>query len=261
MSSTQPFAMTPAALLDDPSISFAAKAIYGSLGTFADADRSCFPALGTIAERMGCARITVKRAIDELIATGWITRQDRYRDSTGGQTSNRYVLHETPVADPVPSPAETIDEITADGVWISHCAGQDPSRAGDTPPSRAGDMPPRALENHHELDPLELDPVELENSSPSPSSRQAEPMKPAEDEERKQRRATQTVDVIRRALVDVDCSRAEAEALYSELLDRRSGIRQPGAFARSALNHPDGQGPRWSLRSPDAAPSPANDRC
>lgn len=82
----------------------------------------CFPSIKTIAAKCGYGISTVKRALDELVAAGYIIKQTRFDErKNGGQTSNLYTLcaqaPEKPVpeqpAQPEPSvPDEKADEAT-----------------------------------------------------------------------------------------------------------------------------------------------------
>lgn len=87
-----PFSSTPAELLTDPKMSARAKALYGLLGTYAGADRSCYPSQARLAEQMGCSRETVVRTIAELKESGWVDVTQR------GHTSALYVLRLSPAA-------------------------------------------------------------------------------------------------------------------------------------------------------------------
>jgi hypothetical protein len=53
---------------------------------------TCFPAVSTMAEQLHISVSTVKRALHELIDTGYIRKEFRYREKSGGQTSNLYTL-------------------------------------------------------------------------------------------------------------------------------------------------------------------------
>lgn len=54
---------------------------------------SCFPAISTICSDTKLSRSTVKRALNDLEAAGFIRRTSRYRENKG-QSSNLYTLAE-----------------------------------------------------------------------------------------------------------------------------------------------------------------------
>ena len=64
-----------------------AVALYMYLKDRANADGSCWYAIDTIARQMGLSRSTVKRAIRDLTAHGWLELSPRYREN-GSSTSN-----------------------------------------------------------------------------------------------------------------------------------------------------------------------------
>lgn len=68
-----------------------AVAVYMYLKDRADKDMKCYPAIGTIARELKMSRSTVKRAIDDLEQSGWLTREARWREK-GGKSSNLYTL-------------------------------------------------------------------------------------------------------------------------------------------------------------------------
>ncbi len=53
---------------------------------------TCFPAISTMAEQLHISVSTVKRALRELIDTGYVRRDSRFRKNSKGQTSNLYTL-------------------------------------------------------------------------------------------------------------------------------------------------------------------------
>ncbi|MFC6126004.1 MULTISPECIES: helix-turn-helix domain-containing protein [Mycobacteriaceae] len=65
------------------------------LANKADENFSCYPSIQTLMEESGAGRSTVFRAIDELEAWGYVTRQPRFHDS-GAQRSTRYYLNHPP---------------------------------------------------------------------------------------------------------------------------------------------------------------------
>jgi hypothetical protein len=69
----------------------ARKAVLMVLANYADQDGTCWPAQATIAEETELGERTVRRALAELEADGWITREHRL--GRVGRTSDRYRLH------------------------------------------------------------------------------------------------------------------------------------------------------------------------
>lgn len=68
-----------------------AVAVYMYLRSRADQEKSCWPAIGTIARELKMSRSTVKRALDDLAGAGYLRKQFRYREN-GSHTSNLYIL-------------------------------------------------------------------------------------------------------------------------------------------------------------------------
>jgi len=60
----------------------------------ANKDKSCFPAIGTIAAELRLSKRTVERALGDLEKAGFVKRKARWR-ARGGQSSNLYVLSDT----------------------------------------------------------------------------------------------------------------------------------------------------------------------
>ncbi len=58
----------------------------------ADKAQTCFPAVPTIGRELHISISTVKRAMKELISFGYVSRESRFRERNGGQTSNLYTL-------------------------------------------------------------------------------------------------------------------------------------------------------------------------
>lgn len=67
------------------------KTVYIYLKGRADPSGSCWPGIKTIAADLGLSRSTVKRALNELVQMGYLTKSARYR-SNGSHTSNLYRL-------------------------------------------------------------------------------------------------------------------------------------------------------------------------
>lgn len=55
-------------------------------------DLNCFPAIPTMAEQLHISVSTVKRALHELVNTGFIQKDSRFREHNRGQSSNLYTL-------------------------------------------------------------------------------------------------------------------------------------------------------------------------
>lgn len=65
-------------------------------------DLTCYPAIPTMAEQLHISVSTVKRALKELVDTGYIEKTARFRDKNRGQSSNLYTLlfvEQTPAPD------------------------------------------------------------------------------------------------------------------------------------------------------------------
>ncbi|MDA8229414.1 MAG: helix-turn-helix domain-containing protein [Desulfitobacterium hafniense] len=68
-----------------------AVAVYMYLCDRADKDGKCYPAIGTIAGELKLSRSTVKRAIADLENTGYLRKEQRWREN-GGKSSNMYYV-------------------------------------------------------------------------------------------------------------------------------------------------------------------------
>lgn len=68
-----------------------AVAVYMYLRDRADKDGKCYPAIGTIARELKLSRSTVKRAIDDLEKSGYLRKEQRWREN-GGKSSCMYFL-------------------------------------------------------------------------------------------------------------------------------------------------------------------------
>lgn len=53
---------------------------------------TCFPAIPTMARELHISVSTVKRALHELVAAGFVAKDSRFRENNHGQTSNLYTL-------------------------------------------------------------------------------------------------------------------------------------------------------------------------
>lgn len=59
----------------------------------ANREQTCFPAVPTIGRELHISISTVKRAMKELVESGYVTKESRFHDGNRGQTSNLYTLH------------------------------------------------------------------------------------------------------------------------------------------------------------------------
>jgi len=69
--------------------------VYRYLKDRANKENQCFPAMSTIARDLHISVSTVKRALNDLEAGGFILRENRFRaygDKTYGKTSNLYTV-------------------------------------------------------------------------------------------------------------------------------------------------------------------------
>ncbi|WP_312354183.1 helix-turn-helix domain-containing protein [Aminipila sp.] len=68
-----------------------AKSVYMYLKDRSNADDQCWPSIKTIAKDTSMSVSTVKRAIEDLVRYGLLTKEFRYREN-GSHTSNLYFL-------------------------------------------------------------------------------------------------------------------------------------------------------------------------
>lgn len=68
-----------------------AVAVYMYLKDRADKDSKCYPAIGTIARELKLSRSTVKRAIADLVKSGHLRKEQRWREN-GGKSSCMYYV-------------------------------------------------------------------------------------------------------------------------------------------------------------------------
>lgn len=68
-----------------------AVSVYMYLRGRANAEGTCYPAIGTIARELKLSRSTVKRAIGDLTASGHLCKEQRWREN-GGKSSCLYRL-------------------------------------------------------------------------------------------------------------------------------------------------------------------------
>lgn len=71
----------------DEDLPFRARAVYMYLHDRSGKKKNCWPAVGTIAKDLNLSRSTVKRALNDLAATGLLVKEARYREN-GSRTSN-----------------------------------------------------------------------------------------------------------------------------------------------------------------------------
>lgn len=71
-----------------------ARTVYMYLSDRSDKEGRCYPAIGTIARELKLSRSTVKRAIIDLEKNGYLTKEQRWRES-GGKSSNMFYLKKT----------------------------------------------------------------------------------------------------------------------------------------------------------------------
>jgi len=68
-----------------------AVAVYMYLKDRAGRDGKCYPAIGTIARELKLSRSTIKRAIADLEKSGFLRKEQRWREN-GGKSSNMYYI-------------------------------------------------------------------------------------------------------------------------------------------------------------------------
>ena len=65
--------------------------VYLYLRKRSNKDGNCFPSIPTVSRDTGLSEATVKRAIGDLIAAGWLQKEPRLRRN-GARSSNLYLL-------------------------------------------------------------------------------------------------------------------------------------------------------------------------
>ena len=65
--------------------------VYMYLKERSDGHGKCWPGIKTIASDLELSRSTVKRALNELVASGYLIKEKRYRPN-GSSTSNLYTI-------------------------------------------------------------------------------------------------------------------------------------------------------------------------
>ena len=68
-----------------------AVSVYMYLRDKADAKGSCWPSIRTIGRELGLSRSTVKRAINDLVESGYLKKEHRYREN-GSKSSSLYTV-------------------------------------------------------------------------------------------------------------------------------------------------------------------------
>ena len=96
------FSMIPEAMIYSDLSGNAIK-IFAALLRRGSTPENCYPGHKGLSKLCHMSISTVRRAIDELVAAGWVSIKERF-DSDGRQTSNGYWLHDSPCR--VPSDAE-----------------------------------------------------------------------------------------------------------------------------------------------------------
>jgi DNA-binding MarR family transcriptional regulator len=74
---TQKFGIVHTEVIQDPNLSLRAKGVYALLATYADKQRTCYPAISTLAELSGVSRRTIERILKELEEKKYVTRKGR----------------------------------------------------------------------------------------------------------------------------------------------------------------------------------------
>jgi hypothetical protein len=85
------FAITPARAVEDHRLGDAAYRLLACLGTYSDRDGWCWPAMSTVAKRLGVTRQAVQQRIKQLHHCGYLEIQRESRPD-GGDARNRYRL-------------------------------------------------------------------------------------------------------------------------------------------------------------------------
>ena len=66
-----------------------ARTVYMYLKDRINKDGTCWPSIRTIAQDLHLSRATVQRALNDLCAAGYLSKENRWREN-GGCTSNLY---------------------------------------------------------------------------------------------------------------------------------------------------------------------------
>jgi hypothetical protein len=199
-------------------LSATALAVAAALAMYADNDTGeCYPTLKTVAAKVKMHRNTVRKAVADLEAAGWLERTHRRRlDNRGNResgtpgppsTSNLYrLLWIAPREGTAKSPPSEV------GVYSSRAGGVYSSRATELEPIEL-EPPPPSLDSHQE--PAEAAEVVVESVPDTPVADL--------DAERAARFCSQVLD----ALV-----RSEYEAAQEAALTNGKPISNPGGYRR-----------------------------
>ena len=76
-------------IYNDQELSHRAKAVYIYLKDHANKEGACWPGIKTIAAGVSLSRSTVKRALEDLVRAGLVTKERRWRGN-GSLSSNLY---------------------------------------------------------------------------------------------------------------------------------------------------------------------------
>lgn len=87
---------TPGHLIDDVTVSDRAVRLWAYLAQYADRSAAS-PPLPALARDLGCSRASISRALAELAAAGWVTRES-FRDDSG-RHQTRTIIHGRPEVD------------------------------------------------------------------------------------------------------------------------------------------------------------------
>ena len=68
-----------------------AVAVYMYLRDRSDQEGRCWPAINTIAKDLNVSRSTVQRALNDLVGSGYMEREHRYREN-GSMSSSLYIV-------------------------------------------------------------------------------------------------------------------------------------------------------------------------
>ena len=68
-----------------------AVAVYMYLRDRADPQGRCWPSIRTIGRELGLSRSTVKRALEDLVKSGYLKKEPRYREN-GSKSSSLYTV-------------------------------------------------------------------------------------------------------------------------------------------------------------------------
>ena len=77
----------------DEELPHRARTVYMYLRDRSGATGSCWPGVKTIATDLGLSRSTVKRALNDLTAKGYLQKESRFRPN-GSSTSNLYTIRQ-----------------------------------------------------------------------------------------------------------------------------------------------------------------------